>query len=177
MATQSEKSVSQSCPPSATGSTMSIFWFAATTLLGAFLVFQVQPVISKCVLPWFGGTPAVWTTCMLFFQVLLFTGYLYAHLVRTFFSLLIQGCIHLLLLGIAAIALPIEPSNAWKPAGTESPTIHLLWMLIFHVGLPYFVLSSTGPLVQAWLSYQDNSDRVYRLYALSNAGSSTQPRC
>jgi len=108
---------------------------------------------------------------MLFFQVLLFAGYLYAHLLRTFFRPLIQGCIHLLLLGTAAIALPIEPSNAWKPVGTESPTMHLLWMLSVHVGLPYFVLSSTGPLVQAWLSYRDDSDRVYRLYALSNAGS------
>ncbi len=149
----------------------SLPWFAATTLLGAFLVFQVQPVISKCVLPWFGGTPAVWTTCMLFFQVLLFAGYLYAHVLRTFFRPLVQGCIHVSLLGIAALTLPIEPSNAWKPTGSESPTLHLLWMLSVHVGLPYFVLSSTGPLVQAWLSYRDNSDRVYRLYALSNAGS------
>ncbi|TWU50792.1 spermidine synthase [Rubripirellula tenax] len=153
------------------GETRSIFWFAATTLLGAFLVFQVQPVISKCVLPWFGGTPAVWTTCMLFFQILLFGGYLYAHVLRTFFRPAVQGCIHLCLLSAAALVLPIEPADAWKPIGTESPTMHLLAMLAAHVGLPYFVLSSTGPLIQAWLSYQDNSDRVYRLYALSNAGS------
>jgi spermidine synthase len=149
----------------------SIFCFAATTLLGAFLVFQVQPVISKCVLPWFGGTPAVWTTCMLFFQVLLFGGYLYAHLLRTWFRPAIQGSLHLLVLGSAAMMLPIEPSDAWKPSGDESPTLYLMWLLAAHVGLPYFVLSSTGPLVQAWFSYQDNSDRVYRLYALSNAGS------
>ena len=149
----------------------SLFWFAATILLGAFLVFQVQPVISKCVLPWFGGTPAVWTTCMLFFQVLLFGGYAYAHLLRTFFQPRQQGLIHLILLCAAALMLPIEPSTAWKPTGSESPTVFLLWMLVAHVGLPYFVLSSTGPLIQAWLSYQDESDRVYRLYALSNAGS------
>ena len=149
----------------------SLFWFAATILLGAFLVFQVQPVISKCVLPWFGGTPAVWTTCMLFFQVLLFGGYAYAHLLRTYFQPRQQGLIHLILLCSAALMLPIEPSAAWKPTGSESPTLFLLWMLLAHVGLPYFVLSSTGPLVQAWLSYQDDSDRVYRLYALSNAGS------
>ena len=171
MTIKSTKSASRGFPPATTNSSTSLSWFAATTLLGAFLVFQVQPVISKCVLPWFGGTPAVWTTCMLFFQVLLFVGYLYAHLLRTLFRPLIQGCIHISLLGIAAIALPIEPSDAWKPLGTESPTMHLLWMLCVHVGLPYFVLSSTGPLVQAWLSYRDNSDRVYRLYALSNAGS------
>ena len=150
---------------------LSLFWFAATTLLGAFLVFQVQPVISKCVLPWFGGTPAVWTTCMLFFQVLLFAGYLYAHLLRSLFRPPTQAAIHLTLLAAAAWALPIEPSDAWKPQGDETPTLYLLWLLTAHVGLPYFVLSSTGPLVQAWLSYHDDSHRVYRLYALSNAGS------
>ena len=149
----------------------SIFWFAASTVLGAFLVFQVQPVISKCVLPWFGGTPAVWTTCMLFFQLLLFGGYLYAHCLRTLFRPTLQAVIHLTLLSTAVLLLPIQPSDAWKPTGSESPTVYLLWMLLVHVGLPYFVLSSTGPLVQAWLSYQDDSDRVYRLYALSNAGS------
>lgn len=149
----------------------SIFWFAVTTLLGAFLVFQVQPVISKCVLPWFGGTPAVWTTCMLFFQLLLFGGYVYAHLLRTFLPPAAQAVIHLILLAMAALALPIEPSDAWKPSGTENPIVYLLTMLTVHVGLPYFVLSSTGPLVQAWLSYRDKSQRVYRLYALSNAGS------
>ncbi len=153
------------------GDGRSMFWFAATTLLGAFLVFQVQPVISKCVLPWFGGTPAVWTTCMLFFQLLLFGGYLYAHLLRSFFHPAAQGAIHLTLLAAAALMLPIEPSQQWKPTGSESPMLHLLWMLAVHVGLPYFVLSSTGPLIQAWLAYQDNSARVYRLYALSNGGS------
>ena len=161
----------QSATPELSNSKTSIFWFAASTLLGAFLVFQVQPVISKCVLPWFGGTPAVWTTCMLFFQLLLFGGYLYAHCLRTFFRPAAQAIIHLTLLSAAVLLLPIQPSDAWKPTGSEAPTTYLLWMLLAHVGLPYFVLSSTGPLVQAWLSYQDSSDRVYRLYALSNAGS------
>ncbi|KAA5544383.1 hypothetical protein FYK55_08535 [Roseiconus nitratireducens] len=149
----------------------SMLWFAATTLLSAFLVFQVQPIISKCVLPWFGGTPAVWTTCMLFFQLLLFGGYLYAHLLRTFCHPAVQALIHISLLAAAALSLPIEPSDVWKPSGSESPAVYLLWMLASHVGLPYFVLSSTGPLIQAWLSFQDTSQRVYRLYALSNAGS------
>lgn len=173
MATQSEKPTPSISDASGNPAHHrdSRFWFAATTLLGAFLVFQVQPVISKCVLPWFGGTPAVWTTCMLFFQLLLFGGYVYAHFLRTFLSPAAQGCVHLTLLASAALMLPIEPSDAWKPEGSESPTLHLLWMLAAHVGLPYFVLSSTGPLVQAWLSYRDQSDRVYRLYALSNAGS------
>lgn len=108
---------------------------------------------------------------MLFFQLLLFAGYLYAHLLRTYCSPFAQAIIHLLLLSFAAVSLPIEPSDSWKPTGSESPTTYLLWMLAVHVGLPYFVLSSTGPLVQAWLSFRDDSDRVYRLYALSNAGS------
>ena len=164
MAAQPTKSLSSH-------SQTSVLWFAATTLLGAFLVFQVQPIISKCVLPWFGGTPAVWTTCMLFFQLLLFAGYMYAHLLRTFLGPITQGIVHLMLLCSAALMLPIEPSDAWKPVGDESPTFYLLMMLAAHVGLPYFILSSTGPLVQAWLSYHDTSDRVYRLYALSNAGS------
>ncbi len=145
--------------------------YGATTLLGAFLVFQVQPVISKCVLPWFGGTPAVWTTCMLFFQVLLFGGYLYAHFLRTCFKPAWQATIHLALLATAACLLPIEPSESWRPTGDESPMWYLLVMLAVHVGAPYFVLSSTGPLIQAWLSYHDDSDRVYRMYALSNIGS------
>src|SRR6056297_2829097 len=149
----------------------SLIWFALTTLLSAFLVFQVQPVISKCVLPWFGGTPAVWTTCMLFFQVLLFAGYAYAHVSRTFLPVAGQGALHLILLVAATFCLPIQPGDAWKPLGNEAPTIYLLWLLTAHVGLPYFVLSSTGPLIQAWMSYQDRGDRVYRLYALSNVGS------
>jgi hypothetical protein len=154
-----------------TGATRSAIWFALTTLLSAFLVFQVQPIISKCVLPWFGGTPAVWTTCMLFFQLLLFGGYLYAHVLRTHFHPVAQATIHLSVLATAALTLPIEPSDAWKPQGGEPPTLYLLWMLARHVGLPYFVLSSTGPLIQAWLTFHDSSERVYRLYALSNAGS------
>jgi spermidine synthase len=171
MAAQAEYSEPSNEIQRAGGSRCSIIWFAATILLGAFLVFQVQPVISKCVLPWFGGTPAVWTTCMLFFQLVLFCGYLYAHLLRSWFPPALQAEFHLLVLSGAALMLPIEPSDVWKPTGSESPTIYLLWMLATHVGLPYFVLSSTGPLVQAWLSYRDNSERVYRMYALSNAGS------
>jgi len=145
--------------------------YAIATFLGAFLVFQVQPIISKCVLPWFGGTPAVWTTCMLFFQMLLLGGYLYAHLLRTYLSLVQQAVVHVGLLLLAMFALPIEPSTDWKPEGDASPIVHLLLLLLAHVGLPYFVLSSTGPLMQAWMSTRVTSDRIYRLYALSNVGS------
>jgi spermidine synthase len=147
--------------------------YAIATLLGAFLIFQVQPVISKCVLPWFGGTPSVWTTCLLFFQVLLFAGYLYAHLLRTYLSIFQQGLVHAACLAIAACSLPIEPTSEWKPIGTEDPTWALLTLLAAHVAVPYFVLSSTGPLVQAWLGAEKQTRSVYRLYALSNIGSLT----
>ena len=104
----------------------SFIWFATAILLGAFLVFQVQPIISKCVLPWFGGTPAVWTTCMLFFQLLLFAGYMYAHVLKTYCYPLAQAAVHVTLLGASAVLMPIEPSDAWKPTGSEQPTLYLL---------------------------------------------------
>lgn len=145
--------------------------YAIATFLGALLIFQVQPIISKCVLPWFGGTPAVWTTCLLFFQTLLFGGYLYAHLLRTYLSPKVQGIVHATLLLAAAFALPIQPSETWQPVGSDSPTTALLILLAAHVALPYFALSSTGPLIQAWVSYDKADKSVYRLYALSNVGS------
>ncbi|MEM9367446.1 MAG: fused MFS/spermidine synthase [Planctomycetota bacterium] len=144
---------------------------AMAVLMGAFLVFQVQPVISKTVLPWYGGTPAVWTTCMLFFQVLLFAGYLYAHALRSWLSPRWQAVTHLLLMLLAVAMLPIAPSADWKPDPTADPMGSLLMLLSAHVAVPYFTLASTGPLVQAWLSYRRSDAAVYRLYALSNIGS------
>src|SRR5262245_42158172 len=105
-------------------------WFALVTLLSAFLVFEVQPVISKTVLPWFGGSPAVWTTCMLFFQVVLFAGYTYAHISTTHLRPRWQGLIHFALLVGALIVLPITPSDSWKPQGGEDPT----WQILFILG-------------------------------------------
>ncbi|WP_153558428.1 spermidine synthase [Roseimaritima sediminicola] len=145
----------------------------AATLLGAFLVFQVQPVISKTVLPWFGGSPAVWTTCMLFFQLLLFGGYLYAHLLVQHVPRRLQGIVHAGLLIAAVLSLPIQPAESWKPRGEVMPVPYLLMLLTVHVGLPYFVLASTGPLVQAWLARRQRDPGVYRLYAYSNIGSLT----
>lgn len=146
-------------------------WFAAVTLLSAFLVFQVQPVISKSVLPWFGGSPAVWTTCMLFFQVVLFGGYAYAHLLSTNFRPRWQGLIHFVALVAALCTLPITPEEHWKPTGEGNPTWQILLILGANVGLPYFLLSSTGPLLQAWFSRTCTGQSPYRLYALSNVGS------
>ena len=140
------------------------------SLLGAFLVFQVQPVMSKYILPWFGGSPGVWTSCMLFFQVVLFLGYAYAHAL-TLLPRKWQGIVHAILALAALACLPISPSDAWKPHGTEDPTIAILKLLGATVGLPYFVLSSTSPLVQVWFSRAIPGGQPWRLYALSNIGS------
>ena len=144
--------------------------FALTIFTSAFLLFQVQPILGKYILPWFGGTPAVWSTSMVFFQTLLFGGYAYAHLLSraTPFGQLI---IHWALLGAAVSMLPIAPPDAWKPTPGSEPTLLILSLLTATVGLPYFALASTGPLVQAWFSRAVPGKSPYRLYALSNVGS------
>lgn len=146
-------------------------WFAVAIFISAFLVFQVQPIISKTILPWFGGSPGVWTTCMLFFQLLLFAGYSYAHLATRFLSQRMQGIVHFTLLLFALLVLPMTPGVDWKPTGTEEPTFAILLILLANVGLPYFLLSSTGPLLQAWFANRIPDGSPYRLYALSNVGS------
>jgi hypothetical protein len=147
------------------------FVFCSTIFVSAFLIFQVQPLISKFILPWFGGTPGVWSACMLFFQTVLFAGYAYAHFSIRRFQPRTQGIVHLGLLILAACCLPIAPSADWKPQGHEEPIWRILSLLAMNVGLPYFVLSSTGPLMQAWFSRTQPAVSPYRLYALSNLGS------
>ena len=145
--------------------------FAITILISSFLIFQVQPLISKYILPWFGGTPGVWTACMLFFQVVLFAGYAYAHLCIRYLTPRMQFAVHTGLIFAALALLPIAPAESWKPAGPEEPTWRILGLLAASVGLPYFILSSTGPLLQAWFSSTNPGTSPYRLYALSNLGS------
>ncbi len=144
---------------------------AFTIFLSAFLLFQVQPIIAKMILPWFGGGAAVWTTCMLFFQLLLVGGYLYAHWTTRRLGARTQAIVHCALLALAAAALPIVPDAGWKPAGDGDPGAHILGLLTVTVGLPYFVLATTGPLAQVWYSRAHRGALPYRLYALSNAGS------
>jgi SAM-dependent methyltransferase len=144
--------------------------FGAAILLSAFLLFQVQPLIAKLILPWFGGSAAVWTSCMLFFQVALLGGYAYAHWVsrqsgRT------QTALHLGLLALSFLSLPISPAAWWKPHGAEDPLLRILGLLAATVGLPYFLLSSTSPLLQSWYSRSSGGAMPYRFFALSNAGS------
>jgi SAM-dependent methyltransferase len=148
-----------------------VLWSGSTILLGAFLLFQVQPVISKMILPWFGGSPMVWTTCLLFFQTLLLAGYTYAHLLSRLPAPSHQALVHLVLVVVALVLLPITPGDAWKPTDGSWPMFKILWLLAACVGLPYFLLAATSPLVQAWFARVYPQRSPYRLYALSNFGS------
>ena len=145
--------------------------YALTIFTGAFLLFQVQPLIGKYILPWFGGGPGVWTTCMLFFQVLLLGGYAYAHFTSRWLRPRTQAVVHLVLLAAALALLPITPGDFWKPRGSGNPTLQILVLLAASLGLPYFVLSATGPLIQQWFRRARPGQSPYRLYALSNVGS------
>lgn len=145
--------------------------FAGTVFLGAFLLFQVQPLIGRFLLPWFGGTPEVWTTCMLFFQVFLLGGYAYAHGLVQLSNPKLAAMIHIALLAAALLFLPIIPDEALKPTGQGNPVLGILLICAATVGLPYLLLSATSPLVQVWYSRSFGGRSPYRLYALSNAGS------
>ncbi len=145
--------------------------FALSIFAGAFLLFAVQPLVGKYILPWFGGGPGVWATCLLFFQTLLLGGYTYAHLAATRLTPRRQAILHLALLVLALVLLPIVPGSHWRPQGDEDPIWRILLLLTASVGLPYFVLSATGPLMQQWFSQAQPGRSPYRLYALSNLGS------
>lgn len=145
--------------------------YGLTIFLSAFLLFQVQPLIGKMILPWFGGSAAVWTTCMLFFQLVLLLGYFYSHWVVRYLTPSRQSLVHGSLLLISLLLIPIAPSLGWKPLGAENPTLRILGLLTVSIGLPYFVLSTTGPLLQAWFARERFGLVPYRLFALSNFGS------
>jgi hypothetical protein len=144
---------------------------AGAIFLGAFLLFQVQPIIAKAILPWFGGAPAVWTTCMLFFQSLLLVGYAYAHASTRLLRPRMQGGLHLVLLALALYFLPVAPAEGGKPTGSAAPVLEILALLGRSVALPYLLLSASSPLLQAWSALGPGGPSPYRLYALSNAGS------
>jgi len=144
--------------------------YAATIFLSSFLLFLVQPLIARLILPWFGGSAAVWTTCMLFFQALLLAGYAYAHLL-TRYSRRFEPLIHSALLVVALATLPIAPNELWKPHGNEDPVTWILLLLAASVGLPYFLLAANSPLLQAWFSRARPHENPYRLFAVSNLGS------
>jgi hypothetical protein len=154
--------------------------FALSIFLSAFLLFQVQPMIGKAILPWFGGTPAVWSTVMLFFEVLLTGGYAYAYWLIGRVKAERQAVLHSLFLAAALLVLltlaltwasPITPGASWEPSDVRSPVLDIFRSLIVSVGLPYFILAANGPLMQAWFSRQFPEQSYARLYALSNFGS------
>ncbi len=145
--------------------------YAGTIFLSAFLLFQVQPIIGKIVLPWFGGSAAAWTVCMLFFQLTLLLGYLYSHLSSRYLAPRRQAWLHAGLLLAAALTLPIIPDDGWKPSPGDDPALLLLGLLAATIGLPYFLLSTTGPLVQHWFAQERPGSVPYRLFALSNFAS------
>jgi len=145
--------------------------YMLTIFLSAFLLFQVQPIVGRFVLPWFGGSAAVWNTCMLFFQIALLIGYCYSHLVTKYLQPKQQWLLHMSLLGISAFFLPVQPSDYWKPNGDENITVAILTLLTVSIGLPFVMVSTTGPLIQAWQSRTHPKFPTYRLFALSNAGS------
>lgn len=160
--------------------------YPVTIFLAAFLLFLIQLLMGKYILPWFGGTPAVWSTTMFFFQVLLLAGYAYSHSIVSRLSLRRQGYVHLMLLGASLVVLlllvcawdtPITPGVSWQPRPGDNPILRILAILAASVGLPYLVLSTTSPLLQAWFSRvrtplpAQGTRLPYRLYALSNLGS------
>ena len=150
---------------SLTGSGL-VLLLACTIFVSAFLLFQVQPLISKFISPWFGGSPAVWTTAMLFFQCSLFGGYLNSHVTSTYLGLQRQTQLHIVLLLAASImAIFVIPMDSLKPRGSEDPTLKILVLLATYVGLPYFMLSTTGPLIQSWFSLAYPGASPYRLFA------------
>ena len=153
---------------------------AVTIFVSALLLFTVQLVIAKAILPWFGGTPAVWTTCLVFFQALLTCGYAYAHGSIRWLSPRVQAVLHTLLVVAAGSALvlcwrswgtPIIPDGSWKPLDGDHPVRDILLLLTAATALPYLALSSTSPLIQAWFARAFPDRSAVRLYALSNVGS------
>jgi hypothetical protein len=147
-----------------------MLFYSLTIFLSAFLLFEVQPVIAKMILPWFGGSSAVWSTCMLFFQIVLLLGYLYAHWLNKLPPRR-QAVTHIVLLAVSLGTLPIIPGAHWRTQGPGHPSLTILCLLSLTVGLPYFLLSSTSPLLQAWYARTNTGGMPYRLFALSNFAS------
>ncbi len=148
--------------------------FAGAMFASALLLFWVQPMFTKAVLPLLGGTPAVWNTALVFFQAALLMGYLYAHVSSRWLSVRSQAVLHLGLLAVAMLlVLPVRVPPGWQPSPTGTPALDLLGLLSVSLGLPFVALSATAPLLQRWFSTMDaaRSEDPYFLYAASNLGS------
>ena len=150
-----------------------VFLFAGTLFISATLMFVLQPLFGKTLLPFLGGTPAVWNTCMVFYQTVLFLGYLYAHYLSSRLNQHRQIQIHIVVITLSIIALPLAlPENTTPPTDSD-PTLWLMGTLLIAIGLPFFIVSTTSPLLQKWFAGMGHhsSEDPYFLYAASNAGS------
>ena len=168
-------------PARASSPLLSTTWitlYGVTIFLGAFLLFQVQLVFAKGILPWFGGAPSVWTSCMLVFQCLLLAGYFYAHLIVSNLSFIYKRRVHIVVVGLAlawtvilalAVKSPLVVGGGWRPASAEISPWRIIALVGTGVGIQFFLLSTTSPIVQHW--YSLHTGTPYRLYALSNVGS------
>ena len=144
--------------------------FGLPVFLSAFLLFSLEPLVAKIILPWFGGSAAVWSTCLVFYQIALLAGYLYAQLLARYLSARAQAVVHILLLLASLTLLPIGPTQHWKPGPLEDPSWLILAMLAATIGLPFIALSATTPLLQAWLA-RSGYQTPYRFFAVSNFAS------
>lgn len=145
--------------------------FAGTIFTSAFALFLVQPIIAKQILPWFGGSAAVWAICMVFFQMALLAGYAYADWVSRHLRPRSQVVLHVALLVVSLCFLPIVADPSWQPRGDEDPSLRIIFLLLGTIGLPYFLLSTTGPLIQSWVSKTVVGSQIYRYFSLSNLAS------
>jgi hypothetical protein len=156
------------------GNTSLMILFSVTIFLSASLLFLVEPMFAKFVLPSFGGTPAVWTGSMMFFQAALLTSYLYVHATTTWLGARKQAVLHLVLVLLPLLVLPLAvPADDWAPSSEGNPIFLLLGLLAVTVGLPFFAISATNPLIQRWLADTDHpaARDPYFLYRASNLGS------
>ena len=150
---------------------LSLIRYSIAIFLGSFLLFQVQPIAARYILPWFGGGASVWTICMLFFQVFLLGGYAYAYLLTKYLPPRKQVALHLILLACSLMIIPITPAETWKPVDSFNPAWRILLLMFFTIGGPFLLLSSTGPLIQKWFASGRPGQSPYRLFALSNFAS------
>ncbi len=145
--------------------------YSSSVFLGAFLLFLVEPLIAKAILPWFGGSAAVWATCLVFFQSALLLGYLYADVLSRRLSPRNLALVHITLLLLCLLLLPLARRASWRPGPGDDPTWRILGLLATSIGLPFLLLSATSPLVQTWYARRRSGAQPYHLFALSNFAS------
>jgi len=150
---------------------VAVLAYAATMALAGFLLFQVQPLIAKYILPWFGGSAATWLVCLLFFQLALLAGYAHAYAMGGALPVPRQAAVQLAIVAASLLLLPITPAESWKPQDAGDPTWRILALLAASVGIPYVVLATTTPLLSRWLGHVAPSLDPGRLFAASNLGS------